>query len=71
MIAPKMDFSDREERLAFVKERFCCKAPACGGCGSCNMPNGQSAMETFKEYIEGKVEFATLSSQLWSRYNKL
>ena len=66
MIAPKIDFSDREERIAFIKDRFSCKAPACGGCGSCNMPNGKSAMETFSDYIEGKKEFVTIASELWN-----
>jgi hypothetical protein len=66
MIAPKIDFSDREERIAFIRERFSCKAPACGGCGSCNMPDGLSAMDTFADYIEGKKEFVTIASLLWS-----
>lgn len=65
MIAPKIDYSDREERLSFVRERFSCKAPACGGCGSCLMPDGRPAVEVFKDYIEGKVEFVTISSKLW------
>lgn len=66
MIAPKIDFSDREERIAFIRERFSCKAPACGGCGSCNMPDSLSAMDTFADYIEGKKEFVTIASRLWS-----
>ena len=65
MIAPKIDYSDREERLSFIRERFSCKAPACGGCGSCRMPDGMPAVEVFKDYIEGKVEFVTISSKLW------
>ena len=65
MIAPKIDYSDREERLSFVRERFSCKAPASGGCGSCRMPDGRPAVEVFKDYIEGKVEFVTISSKLW------
>lgn len=66
MIAPKIDFSDREERIAFIRERFSCKAPACGSCGSCNMPDGLSAIDTFADYIEGKKEFVTIASRLWS-----
>lgn len=66
MIAPKIDYSDREERMTFVRERYCCKAPACGGCGSCKMPGGKSAMETFADYIEGKVEFVAIASRLWN-----
>ena len=66
MIAPKLAFSNRDERIEFIRERYCCKAPACGGCGSCHMPNGLSAMDTFKDYIEGKKEYATIASSLWN-----
>ena len=61
MIAPQIAYSDRDERLEFVVERFKCKAPACGGCGSCRMPNGKSAID----YIDGKVEFSAIASKLW------
>ena len=65
MIAPRIEFSDRAERLEFVQARFHCKAPACGGCGSCNLPGGKSALETFADYIDGKVEFAAIASTIW------
>ena len=65
MIAPRIGFSTREERIAFVRERFSCKAPACGGCGSCRMPGGKPAIEAFAPYIDGKREFAAVSSALW------
>ena len=65
MIAPKKDYSTKEERLDYIRERFHCKAPACGGCGSCRMPGGKPAVEVFKDYIEGTVEFVTISSGLW------
>lgn len=66
MIAPKIDFSDREERIRLHQGTVSCIAPACGGCGSCNMPDGLSAMDTFADYIEGKKEFVTIASRLWS-----
>ena len=65
MIAPKIDTSDREERIDFVRERFSCEAPACGFCGSCNLPGGRPAMEVFADYIDGKKEFAAIASTLW------
>lgn len=65
MIAPKIDYSTKEERLDYIRERFHCKAPACGGCGNCRMPGGKPAVEVFKDYIEGTVEFVTISSGLW------
>lgn len=66
MIAPRIDSSDREERLAFVRERFHCKAPACGGCGSCRLPGGMPAIQAFAPYIEGRQEFAAVSAALWN-----
>ncbi|MDY5656172.1 MAG: hypothetical protein SPF39_03355 [Prevotella sp.] len=66
MMAPQIAYSDRDERLCFVLERFNCKAPACGGCGSCKLPGGKSAIETFAEYIDGKVEFTAIASRLWN-----
>lgn len=65
MLAPQIDFSDREERIEFIQERFHCNAPACGGCGSCNLPDGVPALEYFADYIEGKVEFVKLAAKIW------
>ena len=65
MIAPRVDYSTKKERLDYIRERFHCKAPACGGCGSCRMPDGRPAVEVFKDFIEGTVEFVTISSSLW------
>ena len=65
MIAPKIEYSTKEERLDYIRERFHCNAPACGGCRSCRMPGGNPAVEVFADYIDGKVEFVTISSKLW------
>lgn len=65
MIAPKIEYSDKEERLQFVQDRFDCKYPSCGGCGSCQLPNEIPAVEFFSDYIEGKVEFVTIASKIW------
>ena len=45
MLAPQIEYSDREERIEFIQERFHCKAPSCGGCGSCNLPDGVPAAD--------------------------
>ena len=37
----------------------------CGGCGSSRLPGGKPAVETLADYIEGKVEFETISSILF------
>ncbi|MDD7303150.1 MAG: hypothetical protein SPF56_10090 [Bacteroidaceae bacterium] len=65
MPAPKIDFSDREERLQYVLERYKCMAPRCGHCGSCGMPDELRPEEVFDDYIEGKVEFVTIASKLY------
>ena len=65
MLASQIDFSDREERIEFIQERFHCKAPSCGGCGSCNLPDGVPALEYFADYIDGKIEFVKLAAKIW------
>lgn len=65
MMAPKIDYSDSEERLAYIHERYKCMAPHCGYCGRCGMPDGLAPEEVFADYIEGKVEFVTINSRLW------
>ena len=65
MLAPQIEFSDREERIEFIQERFHCKSPVCGGCGSCNLPDGVPAVEYFADYIDGKVEFVKLAAKIW------
>lgn len=65
MLAPQIEFSDREERIEFIQERFHCKSPACGDCGSCNLPDGVPAAEYFADYIDGKVEFVKLAAKIW------
>ncbi|MBF1610881.1 MAG: hypothetical protein HXO37_01880 [Prevotella sp.] len=65
MLAPQIEYSDREERIEFIQERFHCKAPSCGGCGSCNLPDGVPAAEYFAGYIDGKVEFVKLAAKIW------
>ena len=67
MLAPQIEFSDREERIEFIQERFHCKSPACGGCGSCNLPDGVPAAEYFADYIDGKVEFVKLAAKIWEQ----
>ncbi|WP_234967316.1 hypothetical protein [Prevotella scopos] len=51
--------------MEFIQERFNCKSPSCGGCGSCSLPDGVPATEYFADYIDGKVEFVKLASKIW------
>lgn len=65
MPAPRIDDSTREDRLSFIMARYRCYAPACGHCGSCRLPGGTGARETFADYIEGKREYAAIAAALW------
>ena len=66
-MTPQTAYSTREERLSFIQERYKCMAPHCGYCGRCGMPDGLVPEEVFADYIEGKVEFVTIASKLWSQ----
>ena len=65
MMAPQIEYSDREERLEFIQDRYNCKAPSCGRCGSCALPDGVPAVEYFADYIDGKVEYVKLAAKVW------
>ena len=64
-MAPQIEYSDREERLEFIQDRYYCKAPSCGRCGSCALPDGVPAVEYFADYIDGKVEYVKLAAKVW------
>lgn len=64
-MAPQKDYSTEEERLEFIQEKYKCHAPACGGCLSCKLPSGMSAIDTFEDYIKGRVEYIIIASKLW------
>jgi len=64
-MAPLIEYSTKEERMEFILDKYRCKAPACGSCLSCKLPSGLSAIDTFSEYIEGKVEYVIIASKLW------
>lgn len=64
-MAPQIEYSDREERLEFIQDHYHCKAPSCGRCGSCALPDGVPAVEYFADYIDGKVEYVKLAAKVW------
>ena len=64
-MAPQIEYSDREERLEFIQDRYHCKAPSCGRGGSCALPDGVPAVEYFADYIDGKVEYVKLAAKVW------
>lgn len=64
-MSPQIDYSTKEERMQFIKERYKCMAPDCGYCGRCGMPDDLVPEEVFADYIDGKVEFVTIASKLY------
>lgn len=55
MTAPSIDRSSREERQAYVRERFQCISD-CDQCGLCQLLRGASAEQALDDYIEGRRE---------------
>ena len=45
-------------------------APHCGYCGKCGMLDRLVPEEVFSDYIEGKVKYVTIASQLQSAKNR-
>ena len=54
-MAPLVGDSTREERQAYVRERFRCIAD-CDACGLCQLFHGQDAEHALASYIEGTEE---------------
>lgn len=53
--APKVEASTREERLAFVHERYVCISN-CDACGICALFHGRNPEYALAGYIDGKEE---------------
>ncbi len=54
-MAPSIASSTREERLAYVRERYRCISD-CDQCGLCKIFHGQDAEHALEAYIEGVEE---------------
>lgn len=54
-MAPSIATSTREERLAYVRERYRCIAD-CDNCGLCKLFHGKDAEHALATYIEGEEE---------------
>ena len=53
-----------------MQERYKCMGPHCGYCGKCGMLDRLVPEEVFSDYIEGKVKYVTMASQLQSAKNR-
>lgn len=56
MTPPETDRSTREERLDFIIQEFRCLAD-CDNCGHCHFLHGRSAVDVYRDYIDGKRSF--------------
>lgn len=60
MFAPEIDRSTREERLAYVQDRWQCRC-SCELCGKCAMLKGRDAEIVYEEYIEGRKSYREIT----------
>lgn len=56
-MAPTIENSTREERLAYVRHRYPCIAD-CDQCGLCKLFHGQDAEHALAAYIDGEASLA-------------
>lgn len=54
-MAPSIADSTREERLAYVRERYRCISD-CDLCGLCKIFHGRDIEDALEDYIEGAEE---------------
>lgn len=65
-MAPAVASSTREERLAYVRERYHCIAD-CDACGLCKIFPGGNAEQALADYIDGKAELRQVMMAYRSR----
>lgn len=58
-MAPTLAASTREEREAYVRERFVCLGN-CDLCGLCKIFHGTNPEQAMQPYIDGQEEFAAV-----------
>lgn len=63
--APSISNSTRDERLAYVRQRYVCIAD-CDACGICALFHGRDAETALADYIDGKEEH----TQVVMRYRR-
>jgi hypothetical protein len=63
MFAPDIESSTREERLAYVQDRWQCFC-SCELCGRCSILKGRDAEIVYEEYIEGRKTYREITLAL-------
>lgn len=56
--------SSQEERQKLIDALFQCQNGNCDSCGICQVFKGTSPQAVYKEYIEGKKEFAEITQEM-------
>lgn len=62
MLPPKIESSSVEERRAWIKSTFQCKAD-CDSCGLCKVYGGRDMEEVYADYIEGTKSFEQVARE--------
>jgi len=65
-MAPTVKSSTREERLAYVRDRYHCIAN-CDQCGLCQIFHGEDPEHALAPYIDGEAELAQVMMRYRSR----
>ena len=60
--APPIATSTREERLAWLRERYVCIAD-CDACGICASFHGKDPEQAFEDYLAGDAEMIEVAKR--------
>ena len=63
MDAPKIESSTREERRAYVEEKWRC-SHNCELCGKCSILKGRDAEIVYEDYIEGRCSYMEVTLRI-------
>jgi hypothetical protein len=63
MTAPSIDNSTKEERLAYVNEKWRC-LHNCELCGKCSILKGRDAEIVYQDYIEGRRSYMEITFEI-------
>lgn len=61
-MAPELEQSTSEERLAYIQETYRCISD-CDSCGLCKVFHGKDPVMVYEDYISGKRSFREISEE--------
>ena len=65
MTPPNIETSTRDERQAYVREKWKCMHN-CGLCGKCHVLKGRSEENLYADYIDGKRSYMDITLEIRS-----